>query len=168
MILCRGYCVHLGLQPADLLPTSTRTFDTPPSRSELSSRPESATMRSGAYRDRTFTCWDNASFRTRHAGQHSRIKLSSCRGALFAAADLCNRPAARMLQTTWHRSFGGKRRRSLDDSAKENCESEVCHTISRLLYCLHVEILRSPPIAPARTSAIFPRRLSRTCFLGQH
>src|SRR5215471_744961 len=56
LIICRGYCVHSLLQPAGLLPSFTRAFDTPPSRSDLSLRPESATGRSGAYPDRTLTC----------------------------------------------------------------------------------------------------------------
>jgi hypothetical protein len=47
--------VNYLLLPAGLLPSCTRAFDTPLGRSDLSSRLEFATGRSGAYPDGTFT-----------------------------------------------------------------------------------------------------------------
>ena len=63
----------LLLQPAGLLPLLMERLSTLRSaRSDLSSRLESATGRSGAYPGRTFTCKNSASYRTHHPGMVSK------------------------------------------------------------------------------------------------
>jgi len=60
VVLSRGCKVHLSIGPVNLLPSQQpyghlRAFDIPLRRIALAPRPESATRRTGAYRDGTFT-----------------------------------------------------------------------------------------------------------------
>jgi hypothetical protein len=56
--------------PAGLLPLLVKGLSTLRlARSDLSLRPESASGRSGTYRDRFFTWQQQASFRTHHNGE---------------------------------------------------------------------------------------------------
>jgi len=56
LTMWRGCCVHCSLRPAGLLPSFQGLLTLRSARSDLSSRLESATGRSGAYPDRTCTC----------------------------------------------------------------------------------------------------------------
>src|SRR5512144_1339201 len=59
---------------ADLLDESTRALDTPLSPPPLDDEPGPATGRSGAYPDRTHTCWLGTACRTQHSKEPMRSR----------------------------------------------------------------------------------------------